>query len=386
MKRHCIHDVRIIDGLGNDFASADVFISGDTIRDIRIPSGPQPADWQAIPGQKRTLMPGLIDGHVHLLFDASPQAPLAMLNRSRDQLIADALGRAGITLQAGVTSIRELSGTAKGMFSLRDVLKPETAAPRIYDCFTPLTSQGGFGREVCFELTRDNAAAIIRDVAEKADMIKVLGDRYDSTAPDGLAPQFDDATFELICRTCRDLGKPLDVHAKCRAVIKQCLRHGVNSIEHGVRAESDDLKEMAAQGVHLNATFWGLRCRSDHQPDFDEFMRVMSFYPRARDAGVRLTLGSDSGAVFTPHGGALSEIEYMVQAGLAPMQAITGATSLNAERIADPTIGAVAVGRKADLLMIAEDPLKSISALRKSLVWVMKDGEIVHHARADKLD
>ncbi|HEX7344930.1 MAG TPA: amidohydrolase family protein, partial [bacterium] len=262
MKKQCIHDIRIIDGLGNEFASADVFISGDAVSDIRIPSGPEPPDWQIISGGKRTLMPGLIDGHVHLLFDAGPQAPLAMLNRSRDKLIAEALGRARVNFQAGVTSIRELSGTAKGMFSLRDALAGETAVPRIYDCFTPLTSKNGFGKEVCLELTRENAAAIIRDVAEKADIIKVLGDRYDSTCPDGFAPHFDDKTFDLICKTCRELGKPLDVHAKSRTVIQQCLRHGVHSIEHGVRAETADLKEMAAQGVYLNATFWGLRCRS----------------------------------------------------------------------------------------------------------------------------
>jgi imidazolonepropionase-like amidohydrolase len=87
-------------------------------------------------------------------------------------------------------------------------------------------------------------------------------------------------------------------------------------------------------------------------------------------------LGSDAGAVFTPHAQAVKELEYMVSAGLPPMKAIEAATSVNARRVGDKSIGAVEVGRKADLLLIEEDPLKDISAIRRSLRWVMKDGEI----------
>lgn len=378
MKRYCIYDVHLLDGLGGDFPSADVFVEGELVRDVRIPSGPVPFNWEVIPGEKRTLTPGLIDGHVHLLFDSSPQAPLAMLNKSREALIEEALPRARMTLQSGVTTIRELAGTPKmQIFSLRDALATESDVPRIYDCIVTLTAVGGFGEVVAMPVNRGNAASVTRSYAEKADLIKVLGDRYDSDSPDGFALHFDDETFSEICRAATEVGKPLTVHAKSHSTIRQCLAHGVHSIEHGVRAEDEDLKEMARQGVYLDATFWGLKWRADNQPGFGEFDRVKAFYPRARDAGVHLPLGSDSGAVFTPHTGTIGELDYMVQAGLSPSHALISATSLGAQRIGDESIGAVVKGRKADLILLNGNPLVDITVLRNGLRWVMKGGQIV---------
>jgi imidazolonepropionase-like amidohydrolase len=376
MTRHCIQDIRLLDGLGGDIPSADVLISNGVITDIRIPSSPAPSDYAAIQGNQRTLMPGLIDGHVHLLFDSSPEAPMAMLGKSREQLIADALERARITLKSGVTCIRELSGTPKATFSLRDALAGEKCIPRIVDCFATLTAEGGFGSAVALGITKQNAASVIGSYAEKADFLKLLGDRYDSESPDGFAPHFDDASFAEICRIARHMGKRVTAHAKCSASIRQCLKNGVHSIEHAVRAEDADLKEMAAQGIFLDATFLGLKCRAENQPDFDEFDRVKAYYPRACRFGVRLTTGSDAGAFFTPHGGLVKELEFMVQAGMSPLDAIKAATSVSALRLGDKSIGAVEVGRKADLLLIGNDPLQDISAVQHSLCWVMKDGQI----------
>lgn len=372
----CVHDIRILDGLGGDIPCADVFIRNGFITGIRVPSGPIPADWQIIAGDRCTLMPGLIDGHVHLLFDSSPEAPMAMVGKTREQLVAEALPRARKTLKCGITCVRELAGTPKAMFSVRDALAGEKGIPRIFDCFTTLTAEGGFGAAVAATITKENAASVISSFAEKADFLKLLGDRYDPDNLDGFAPHFDDATFAEICRVARDRGKRVTAHAKCRASIRQSLANGVHSIEHGVRAEDDDLRAMAAQGIFLDATFLGLKCRADNQPGFDEFERVRSFYLRAHEFGVPLTLGSDSGAVFTPHAGAVEELGFMVQAGLSPMDAIKAATSVGARRLGDESIGAVAVGRRADLLLIEGDPLKDISAVRRGLRWVMKDGQI----------
>jgi len=377
MIKRCIHDIRLLDGCGGDFPSADVFIKDEFITDIRIPSGPAPVDWPIIPGRGCTLMPGLIDGHVHLLFDSSPRAPMAMMRKTREQLISEALPRAPATLKSGTTSIRELAGTPKAMFSLKEGLAGEKDIPRIYDCFTVLTAEGGYGAEAAVTVTQKTAASIIGRLAEKADFFKILGDRDDDSSPDGFAPHFDDDTFAEICRAARDQGRPITVHAKCRTTIRQCLLNGVHSIEHAVRAEDDDLKAMAAQGAFLDATFLGLKCRADNQPNFDEFARVKAFYPRASEFGVLLTMGSDSGTVFTPHAGGVEELKFMVQAGLPPKDAIRAATSVGAQRLGDQSIGAVAVGRKADLLLIEEDPLSDISAIDRNLRWVMKDGRIV---------
>ena len=377
MIRWCIHDVRLLDGCGADVPCADVFIKDDSIAGIRIPSGPAPADWQILPGSGCTLMPGLIDGHVQLLFDSSPRAPMAMLGKTRKQLISEALPRARATLKSGTTTIRELAGTPKAMFSLKEGLAGEKDIPRIYDCFAILTAEGGFGAEAAITVTQKTAASIIARLAEKADFFKILGDRYDDRSPDGFAPHFDDDTFAEICRAARDQGRPVTVHAKSRTTIRQCLLNKVHSIEHAVRAEADDLRAMAAQGAFLDATFWGLKCRSDNQPNFDEFDRVTAFYPRAREFGVPLTMGSDAGTVFTPHAGGVEELKLMVQAGLPPMDAIKAATSVGAQRLGDQSIGAIAMGRKADLLLIEEDPLSDISAIGHSLRWVMKDGRMV---------
>ncbi len=376
MIRHCIQDVRILDGFGGDIHQADIFIENEFIADIRTPSGPVPADCKPIPGNRCTLMPGLIDGHVHLLFDSSPQAPLAMMGKTREQLVSEALPRARMILKSGVTCVRELAGTPKAGFSLREALGGEKGIPRIFDCFTTLTAEGGFGADVAVTVTKGNAESVLGSYAEKADFFKLLGDRYDPGSPDGFATHFDDAAFAEICRIARKLGKPITAHAKCRAAIHQCLVNQVHSIEHAVRAEDEDLRDMAAQGVFLDATFLGLKRRADNQPNFDEFDRVKAYYPRAYEFGVPLTMGSDAGAVFTPHAGAVSELEFMVSAGLPTMEAIKAATSVSARRLGDESIGAVEIGRKADLLLIGEDPLNNISAIRSSLRWVMRDGQI----------
>ena len=321
-------------------------------------------------------MPGLIDGHVHLLFDSSPEAPMAMTGKSREQLVEEALSRARRTLKSGVTCIRELSGTPKAMFSLRDALAGEACTPRIFDCFTTLTAEGGFGSVVAMGIMKQNAASVIGSFAEKADFLKLLGDRYDPESSDGFAPHFDDATFAEICRVAREMGKPVTAHAKCSASIRQCLKNGIHSIEHAVRAEDDDLKAMADQGMFLDATLLGLQCRAENQPGFDEFDRVKTYYPRACQLGVRLTTGSDAGAFFTPHGRLVTEMELMVQAGMSPMDAIKAATSVSARRLGDKSIGIVEIGRKADLLLVGKDPLEDISAIRHSMRWIMKDGQI----------
>jgi imidazolonepropionase-like amidohydrolase len=376
-QKKCIYDVRLLDGLGGDIPSADVFIQESILTDVRSPSGPLPTDWEIIPGHRRTLMPGLIDGHVHLLFDSSSRAPLAMLGKNREQLIAEAIPRARQTLASGVTSIRELAGTASPIFSIKESLAGMDRLPRIFDCVTTLTAEGGFASNIVPTVTKENASRVINQYAEKADLIKVLGDQYDPNSPDGFAAHFDDDTFAEICRVAQHVGKPLTVHAKCLKSIQQAIEYGAHSIEHGVRAEEVELKGMAERGIFLDATFLGLKSRADNQPDFDEFDRVKAFYARALKLGVPLTLGSDAGAIFTPHAGVVQELQFMVEAGLLPHDAIKAATSVNARRLNDNTLGVVAVGRRADLLLIGEDPLKDISAIGNHLVWVMKDGEIV---------
>jgi len=376
MIRHCIQNIRLLNGLGRDIPSTDVFIEDGLIADIRVPSGSVPSDCITIPGNRSTLIPGLIDGHVHLLFDTGSEAPMAMMGKPREQLISEALSRARRILKSGVTSIRELSGTPKAMFSLRDALAKEKCIPRIYDCFTTLTAEGGFGSVVAVCITKQNAASVIGSYAERADFLKILGDRYDPDSPDGFAPHFDNATFAEICRVAHDLGKPVTAHAKCSASIRQCLSNQVHSIEHAVRAEDDDLREMAQQGTFLDATFLGLKCRAANQSGFDEYDRVKAYYPRACQFGVNLTMGSDGGTFFTPHAEAVMELELMVQNGMSPSDAIRAATSVSARRLGDESIGAVEVGRKADLLLIEDDPLKDIAAIRHSLCWVMKEGRI----------
>lgn len=328
-------------------------------------------------------MPGLIDGHVHLTFDSSPGAPLFAVGKSRQEVVDQALSWARQHLRAGVTAIRELAGTVKAEFSIRDALKDYSDVPRIYDCIGTMTSHDGFGLEVAVPLTKRNAASIIDKLAEKADHLKVLGDRYDNRSPDGFALHFDVETFAEICHAAHRAGLPVVVHAKARGAILQCIDNGVHCIEHGINLQDEDLRQIADAGAFLEATFWGLKNRANAQPGFTEFERIKSIYKRAHDDGVRLTLGSDSGTVYTPHAGAPHELAYMVEAGLSPLEAITAATSVGAQLVGNDLIGAVVPGRKADLLLLSEDPLLDINALANNLIWVMKDGGIVHEIRGE---
>lgn len=383
VQKICIHNVRLLDGLGRHYPGADVFLEGDRISDVRTPSGSAPVDREIIRGDGCTLMPGLIDGHVHLTFDSSPRAPLFAVGKSREEVVEQALNWARQHIRAGVTTIRELAGTVKAEFSIRDALSDYDDVPRIYDCIGTMTSPDGFGLQVAVPLTERNAAFMIDKLAGKADHLKILGDRYDDESPDGFALHFDNETFSEICRAAWDAKVPVVVHAKARGVILQCIANGVHCIEHGIDLRDDDLQQLVDSGIFLEATFWGLKHRADAQPGFDEFERIKSIYKRAHDDGVRLTLGSDSGAVYTPHAGAPRELVYMVEAGLSPLDAVTAATSTGAQLVGNDLIGAVAPGKKADLLLLSEDPLRDINAVANNLIWVMKDGRIVHETRGE---
>jgi imidazolonepropionase-like amidohydrolase len=380
--------IRIEDGR---FAAIGAFPAG-------APEGPV-IDWSGY-----TVLPGLIDLHTHLIGDIQSSniaAPL-MSSAARDALIGAANARA--TLHAGFTSVRDV-GVYRGFtdVALRDAIDAgEVEGPRMFVAGAYVTVTGGGGEVtglapdviVPGEMRRgvaDNEAQVRQRVRELlaggADFIKMIATGAVLTA--GTAPaasEYTEAEIRAAVEEAEAHGSFVIAHAHGAEGIRRAVRAGVRSIEHGSYLDAEGVALMRRHGTWLVADIYN----GDYIEEIgrrdgwsEEILRKnqettdiqREGFRRAVRAGVRIGFGTDSGVY--PHGQNARQFAYMVRYGLTPMQAIQSAT-INAARSLsqEAEIGAIAPGRRADLIAIAGDPLTDIDRLYSGVAAVMKDGRM----------
>jgi imidazolonepropionase-like amidohydrolase len=360
-----------------------VTITGETIGYVG-PVASAPAADQVIDLGDVTLMPGLIDMHVHLTFSSSDHVVEDYLSDSDAMRLIRGVENARRALMAGLTTVRECGGQNTHVFALRAASQAQVIpAPRIIAAGGAITTTGGhcwfFGLEADSE--EDLRRVVRGQVKAGADYIKVMatgGALTPRTNP--VAPQYSEAQLQAIVEEARRLGN-LRVAAHCHgtAGVLYAARVGVTTIEHcsflgpnGYSFDQESADIVLANGCYVCPTI-AIAERAAQHAEADHPLRRMreTMVPqrlanlrRLHDMGVPFVSGSDAGVTLTPIEDFVYNLTMLVDGvGMSPHEAIQTATVIAAEALARPDLGALETGRAADLLAVAGDPTSDINAL-----------------------
>lgn len=323
---------------------------------------------------------GLIDSHVHL--------QMGNTNTKNPSQLTDAdlafygAHSARITLNAGFTTVRDLGAPNQSIFTLRDAIDEGLiSGPRVIAAGTSVAITGGHGGIACDSAT-ECRKAVREQIRLGADVIKIAatagGDGYFDDQPEMYIEEMEaaiDATHRL--------RRKVAAHAHSILGIKQAVKLGIDSIEHGTFVDKSAAMTMKKNGVFLVPT---LTVRDNLARDINDMPEDLQ--PRvqlildstqksiggAYKSGVRFASGSDAGVV--THGENSRELEWLVDIGMSPAEAIEAATINAAELLGlEDEIGTVEAGKSADIIAVSGDPLSDITVL-KEVDFVMKSGEI----------
>lgn len=355
-----------------------------------------------------TLMPGLMDMHIHLSFQTSgPAGYLKEFTNNEADYAISAVSYAKITLMAGFTTVRNVGDISNETVALRNAIKAGTVAgPRIYTSAQSIATTGGhadptnsFSKKIMG--TPGPTEGVINGVAQArqavrqrykdgADLIKITATGgVLSVAKNGQNPQFMADELDAIVQTAKDYDMTVAVHAHGKEGMKRAILAGVDSIEHGTYMDDEIFKLMRKNEVYyvptiLAGNFVAEKAKIDGY--FPDIVRpkaatigplIQATFARAHENGVLIAFGTDSGV--SAHGDNAQEFALMVDAGMSEMDAIRSAT-LHASKLLkiDDQLGTIAQGMLADLVAVKGNPIDNIK-LMEDIKFVMKDGKIVKH-------
>ncbi len=384
----------LFDGVGSRLVERPAVLVEEG-RIVAVHSGaPVPADLEVADFGQATLLPGLIDAHVHLAFDASPDPVGRLATTTDDELLAGMRAAAHTAVQAGITTVRDLGDRGYLAVRLRDELAGDpSAGPEVLAAGPPITTANGH----CWYLGGqadgiDALRAAVRERAERGvDVIKVMASGGELTpGTHSHTAQYTVDELRAVVDEAHRYGLPVTAHAHAVTGIANAVSARTDMIEHcsfftedGVRADPALIAAMAAAGLTVSATLGSL---PGLLPPPHIAARVIARLPaiiaafgQLRAAGVPLVCSSDAGIGpakphdVLPHGAAM-----LVEAGgFAPVEALRAVTSTAAHacRVGGHK-GHLAPGFDADLLVVDGDPLTDITALR-SVVAVFRAGRRV---------
>jgi imidazolonepropionase-like amidohydrolase len=372
-----LRNATVFDGTGAPPRSGlDVLVEGDRIAAVGSDLAAR-ADAEALDLAGRTLMPGLIDCHVHLTFmgdpdEVSPATPVPVL-------AWNAAANARRTLEAGVTAVRDLGAREAVAILLRDaVAAGRLPGPHIRAAGAAICMTGGHGWWIGRQA--DGADEVRKAVREQlragADCIKLIATGGVMTpGVDPRSPQLTEEELRAGVEEAHKAFRKVGSHAQATAGIKNAVRAGVDSIEHGIYLDDEAIAEMKARGTFLVPTLVAPENISRHGVRAGIPAYMVEKSDRAREAhresfrqavraGVRIAMGTDAGTPFNRHGANAEEIALMVECGLPPRDALVAATR-NAAELLDmlDDAGTIAPGKRADLLIVDGDPLADVRVL-----------------------
>jgi len=348
----------------------------------------------SLPGT--TLLPGLVEGHAHILLHPYDETPWndQVLREGLALRAARAVNHLRLTLMAGFTTMRDLGTEGAGYADVelkQAVEQGLIPGPRVLASTRAIVATGsyapkGFALEWRVPQGAEEADGVdslvraVRDqIGHGADWIKLYGDYRWGPQP-GAHPTFSLEEMKLAVATAADAGVPVSVHAASPEGMRRAALAGAATIEHGDGGTPEVFRLMAERGVALCPTLGASDATSRYagwkkgqQPEPPSITRKRASFKAALAAGVTILSGSDIG-VFA-HGDNARELELMVEYGLSPVEALKAATSV-AGRVLRMDVGRIQPGLLADLVAVEGDPSRDIAALRR-VKLVMKGGALV---------
>lgn len=391
-----IHNTRLIDGNGQAIERATVIVRSGKIhaagpsRAVSIPRGATRID-----GRGLTLLPGLIDCHVHLCLGAEPDVVQAIEQETPTETLLKSSQMARQTLEAGVTTVRDVGSRDHSIFALkRSIDKGLTAGPRIVGAGLAICMIGGHARFIGQEVegVEQVRKVVQAQIAAGAQVIKVIasgGVLTPGTSPDQAQLTLDE--LQAAVDEAKRAGLKVAAHAHGASGMKNAVRAGAHSIEHATLMDEESAVLMNEQAVYMVPTLSALAttaaCRRgcgipDSALDKAKAMtkRHQASFKQAHRRGLLIAMGTDAGTPFNYHGDNAQELERMVTFGMSPMEAILASTSSAARLIGiQDIVGTIERGKEADLILIDGNPLRKIELLRDRgrIVGVMRSGKFV---------
>jgi imidazolonepropionase-like amidohydrolase len=379
MDRTVLVGAMLLDGTGAPpVAGRAVVVEGGRIAAVV-------AEREAPPGPRRrldglTLLPGLVNCHVHLCFGGEPDPAAAMLKDALATTVVKAVVRARQTVEAGVTTVRDLGGRDYAELAVRDAVAAGLVpGPRMLCAGRGICMTGGHGWHLIGR-EADGADEVRKAVREQikagADVVKIFATGGVMTP--GVDPAAAQLTLDEVraaIEEARKAGRRAAAHAAGADGIANCLEAGITTIEHGIYLTEAHGRRMARDGVALVPTLIAPAAIADGGvaagiPEFavrksmDVRDRHLESFQLALGLGVPIAAGTDAGTPLNPHGSMVPELVLMVKAGLPPPAAVHAATAAAARALGlEHETGRVAPGLAADLLAVAGDPAERIEAL-----------------------
>jgi imidazolonepropionase-like amidohydrolase len=383
----------VIVGTGEIIKNGAVAINGNMITFVGATKKIRPSKRDTLfDVSGKSILPGLIDAHVHLCIDGSPDPMTSLLKDSTPQLTLKAAAHARRTLDAGVTTVRDMGGRDYVDLAIRDGIESGLLqGPRMICSGRVVCMTGGhgwqFGREA--DGTDEIREAVREQLKAGADFVKMIATGGVMTK--GVDPGATQFTLEELLagvEEARKAGRRTATHAQGTEGIKNSLWAGVNSIEHGFFLDDEAIELMLEMNAYLvptlNAPYQIIKGGvKKGVPRFavEKSKAVMKSHfqsvRRAYKAKIPIAMGTDAGTPFNCHGENLKEMELLVKAAMTPMEAVTATTKTASEVLGlEKKIGTLEKGKLADLIVVDGNPLKDIGVLqdKNRIQVIMKEG------------
>lgn len=362
-----------------------IIVSNGMIEDIVNGYAEAPDGAQAVDLKNATVLPGLIDAHVHLLMNLGPDTQMKALTQNDSEATLDGVVNARTTLMAGFTTVQDLGSRNESIFALRDAIaKGQVPGPRILASGEAISANGEEGSVGCSGV--DECRRVTRaHITAGADVIKTAisgGTLISMGAPPS---RFTAEELRAIVETAESMNRKVAVHAHGIEAIKFALKQNVHSIEHGTYLDDEAVALFRKSGAVLVPTMMAgqvmeaFAANPMAPPAFREeasqfTARLVAAAARAKRGGVTIALGTDVGAAV--HGDNAQELPLLVRAGLTPMEALRAGTIIAATHLGvDKLTGSLKKGKAADIIAVDGDPLADISVLL-DVDFVMKGGVV----------